>query len=116
HAGRETFGSLGIKISHPHDATERGLDVARRAAEPIVQFHVPEGRVEIITVKESDSAPAEPDAFRLAGRTVQQLGCLSNLVHLLGAFQFGRRLTLSAGFWFLCSGEESRKKQSRYAR
>jgi hypothetical protein len=116
HAGGEAFGSLGIKISHPHDATERGLNVTRRATEPVIQFHMPEGRIEIITVKQSDSAPADPDAFRLAGSTVQQLGCLSNLVHLLGAFRLGRRLTLIAGFWFLSSGERSRKKQSRYAR
>ena len=116
HAGGEAFRGLGIRISHPHDATERRLDMARRTAEPVIQLHVPEGRIEVITVKESDGAPAEPDAFRLPCRTVQQLGCLSNLVHLLSAFRLSGRLTLIAGFWFLSSGERSRKKESRYAR
>src|SRR5215470_18508386 len=119
HASGEAFGSLGIslgiRISDPYDATERRLDVARRAAEPVIQLHVPEGRIEIIAVKESDGAPAEPDALRLTGRTVQQLGRFGNLIHLLGVFRLARRLTLIAGFWFLSSGEESRKKQSRYA-
>src|SRR5215475_2919467 len=115
HARGEAVGSLGIRIADPHDATERSLDVARRAAEPVIQLHVPEGRIEIITVKESDGAPAEPDALRLTGRTVQQLGRFGNLIHLLGVFRLARRLTLIAGFWFLSSGEKSRKKESRYA-
>src|SRR6185436_921523 len=107
--------SLGIRISQPDNATERSLDVARRAAEPVVQLHMPEGRIEIIAVKKSNGAPAQPDTLRLAGRTVQQFGCLSNLVHLLGAFRFGGRLTLIAGFRFLSSGEGGRKKESRNA-
>jgi len=115
HSGGKAFG-LGVRISEPDNATERSLHLARRTTEPVIQFHMAEGRIEIIAVKESDRAPAEPDAFRLAGRTVQKLGCLSNLVHLLGAFRLSGRLTLIAGFWFLSSGERSRKKESRYAR
>ena len=115
-SGGEAFGSLGVRISEPDNATERGLDLTRRTAEPVIQLHMPERSIEIIAVKESDGAPAEPHAFGLAGRAVQQFGRLGNLVYLLGAFRLRGRLTLSAGFWFLSSGEGSRKKQSRYAR
>ena len=115
-ASGEAFGRLGIRISDPHDATERRLDLTWRAAEPVIQLHMPEGCIEIITVKESDGAPAKPNAFRLTGRTVQQLGRFGNLIHLLGVFRLARRLTLIAAFWFLSNGEKSRKKESRYAR
>lgn len=116
HAGGEAFGRLRVRISHPDNATKRSLNVARRAAKPVVQLHMPEGGVEIIAVKEPDRAPPEPDALRLAGRAVQQLGRFCNLIHLLGVFRLARRLTLIAGFWFLSSGERSQKKESRYAR
>src|SRR5262245_35603277 len=115
HPSGKAFG-LRIRIAQPDNATERSLDVARRATKPVVQLHMPEGRVEIVAVKQPDRAPAKPDALRLAGRTVQQLGRFGNLIHLLGVFRLARRLTLIAGFWFLSSGERSQKKESRYAR
>jgi hypothetical protein len=115
HSGREAFGRLRIRIADPHDATERSLDVTRRAAKSVIELHMTEGGVEIIAVQQSDGSATQPDAFWLAGRTVQQLCRFRNLVHLLGVFRLSRELTLIAAFWFLSSGEGSRKKKSRYA-
>src|SRR5437870_1264535 len=77
------LGSLGIDVSLPDDAAEGRLDVATRAAEPVVQVEMAEGSVEIVAPKQAHNPPTQPDAFREGGRTAQQLGSFGKLVGLL---------------------------------
>ena len=56
-------------------------------AEPVVKVEVAEGGVHVIPPHESDHSAAEPDAFRVAGRPVNQAAGFGELVDLaLGVF------------------------------
>ena len=63
-----------------HHAAEGRLDMSARAAEPVIQVEVAEGGVEIVLQKPMDHAAAEPDAFRIAGRTGHLLGDFGQIV------------------------------------
>jgi len=89
--------------------------MVRRAAEPVIELHVPEGCIEIVTEEEPDGSPAKPNAFGLTGGSDQRLGRLRELVNLLGAFSLGRWRALATGFGLLGRGEAGRQKQGRYA-
>src|SRR6185312_10932273 len=65
-------------------AAERGLDMAGRTAEPVVQIEVAKRRLDIVAPQQADDAAAEPDAFRIAGRSVHGLLDLGILLDLLG--------------------------------
>src|SRR5262245_44214695 len=89
-------GGLRIDVSLPHDAAEGRLDVAGRAAEPVVQVEMAEGGIEIVAPEQADHPPAEPDAFRAAGRTAQELLRLGKFVDFLwGIFAVGGGRLLS---------------------
>src|SRR5215510_6589314 len=92
HPPVEGVGGLGIDIALPDDAAEGRLDVAGRAAEPVVQVEMAEGGIEIVAPEQADHPPAEPDAFRAAGGTAQKLLGLGKFVDLLW-----RILGLAAG-------------------
>ena len=83
----------------PGKAAERRLDVPARTAETVIKIDVAEGGIEVVAVHELNHTPAEPDAFRIAGRTVDGLSCLGELVDLAlvvlcnVARAGGRRLT-----------------------
>src|SRR5262245_63172818 len=86
-----------------------------RAAEPVIQLHVPESYIEIVTEEQPDGASAEPDAFRMSGRSDQGFGGLRELVNFLRAFRFGRWRALATGLGLLSKGEVGRQKQGRCA-
>src|SRR5215467_6790661 len=115
HTRRERFGRFRVELALPYHATERGLDMVRRTAEPVIELHVPEGCIEIVTEEEPDGSSPKPDAFRLTSRSDQGLGRLRELVNLLGAFSLGRWRALATGFGLLGNGETGRQKQGRYA-
>jgi len=51
------------------DAPDRRLDMGARAAEPVVEIEIAEGGVDVIIPKAVNRFAAEPDAFRITGRT-----------------------------------------------
>lgn len=83
----EGFGDLRIDgCAETHDAAERSLDVATRAAKPLVQIEMTEGRIEIVAPHQADHAPPQPDTLRVSGRAVDGLCCFHELVSLALAF------------------------------
>jgi hypothetical protein len=72
---------LGIdQRKKPGQTTKSCLNVAARAAEPIVKIKMPECRVEVITVHQNHHPATKPDAFRVSRRTVEGLGSFNELV------------------------------------
>ena len=65
--------------------------MAAGAAEPVVEIEVAEGGIEIVEPHQADDAPAEPDAFGIAGRTVDGLGRLGEFVGLALVVPWRRR-------------------------
>jgi hypothetical protein len=47
--------------------------VPARAAEPVIKIEMTKGGVEIVAPHQADDAPAEPNTFRVSGRTVDRL-------------------------------------------
>jgi len=87
---------LGIDlVEEPHQATERRLDMAARAAEPVVEVEMAEGGIEVVAPHQDHDPAAEPDAFGVAGRAVDRLLGLNEFVGLalvvLGGIR-GRRI------------------------
>ena len=75
--------------------------MAAGAAKPVVQIEMPEGGVEIVTPHQHHDTAAKPDAFRIAGRTVDGLRRFDEFVGLALAIPGGvrgRRLTCRGGF------------------
>ena len=72
-----------------HQAAERRLDMAARAAKPVVEVEMAEGGVEIVAPHQNHDAAAEPDAFRISGRAIDGLRRLDEFVGLALAV-FGR--------------------------
>lgn len=71
-----------------HHTTEGRLDMAARAAEPVIQIKVAEGGIEVILKQPVHHPAADPDAFRVAGGAGHLLGHLRKIVNAL-AFLFG---------------------------
>ena len=71
-------GRLGIDVALADQAAERRLDMAARAAEAVVEVEMAEGGIEIVAPEQVDHAPAQPDAFRIAGRAAQGLAASAN--------------------------------------
>ena len=80
------FLGLGINVSLPDKAAERGLDMGARAAKPVVKIEMAEGRIEVVTPKQVNHTPAKPDALRIAGRAIENPCRLGNLVELFLGF------------------------------
>ena len=97
-ASVEAIGGFGIDhISVQNQAAERHLDMAARTAEAVIEVEVAKGRVQIVAPKQADDTPAEPHAFRVAGRTVQgalRFGKFIDFLRFLGAV-LGASLALS---------------------
>ena len=68
--------------AEPGQAAEGGLDMAARATEPVVEVEVAKRGVEVIQPHQADNATAEPDAFGVAGRAIDHLCRLDELVGL----------------------------------
>src|SRR4029079_4757309 len=86
-------------------AAERRLDMAAGAAEAVVEVEMAKGGIEVIPPHQPDHAPAEPNAFGIAGRAVDGLGGFRKLVSaalvlggvLGGIGRLGCRLALVGG-------------------
>ena len=63
-------------------ATEGSLDVAARAAEPVIEVEVAERGIEVVDPDQLNDAAAEPDAFRVSGGAVNGLSGFRELVDL----------------------------------
>jgi hypothetical protein len=92
-APTQAFRRLGIDGAEPHQASERRLDVATRAAKPVIKVEMAECGVEIVAPHQNHHAAAEPNAFRVSGRAVDGLRRLDEFVGLaLTVFgRIGRR-------------------------
>ncbi|HEX7952907.1 MAG TPA: hypothetical protein VF523_07555, partial [Burkholderiales bacterium] len=66
-AAVERLGDLWInRRAEPHNAAERGLNVAAGAAETFVKIKMAECCIEVVAPHQADHAPSEPDAFRIS--------------------------------------------------
>lgn len=75
HATVQGLRDLGVNRRTKADqAPERRLDMAAGATKPVIKIKMTEGRIEVITPHQSDHAAAEPNALRIAGRSVDRLG------------------------------------------
>ena len=54
--------------------------MAAGAAEAVVEVEMAEGGIEVIPPHQPHHAPAEPDAFGVAGRAADDLGCFGEFV------------------------------------
>jgi len=68
--------------AEPGQAAERRLDVAARATEAVIEIEVAEGGIEVVHPHQADHTAAEPDAFGIPGRAVEDLGGLGELGRL----------------------------------
>src|SRR5215469_7334772 len=64
----------------PRQASERRLDVAARTPKAVVEIEVAKGGIEVVKPHQANDTAAEPDAFGIAGRTVNGLGGFRELV------------------------------------
>lgn len=69
-AAAQRIGRLGVNRSEPDQTTECRLDVTTRASEAIVEIEMTEGRIQVIAPHQKNYAAAEPDAFRISRRTI----------------------------------------------
>jgi len=77
------FGYLGVDgRTESDDTTERGLNVAPRTAEPVVEVEVAKGGVEVVTPHQADDAAAKPDTFRVASGAVDRLRGFDEFIDL----------------------------------
>jgi hypothetical protein len=87
----EGLRDLGIDLTaKPRQATERCLDMPARAAKPVVKIEVTKGGIEIVEPHQSHHAAAEPDAFRVPGRAVDDLRCFGEFIRLVLIVVLGR--------------------------
>jgi hypothetical protein len=77
---------LGAKSGQ---AAESGLDMTARAAETVVEIQMAKGGIEVVAPHQAYDAPAEPDAFRVAGWAIDGLGGFSEFVGLALVFLGG---------------------------
>jgi hypothetical protein len=85
------------RVGMQYQAAESRLNMAARAAETVVEVEVPERGVEIVPPQQADHPVAEPDAFGIAGRTVERVLRLGIFVDFLALVRGGR----SRGCWLV---------------
>ena len=83
HPAVERLLGLRIDISLTDQAAEGGLDVGAGAPEAVIKVEVAESGIEVVPPEQGDHPPAEPDAFRMAGRASERARGLGDLVNLL---------------------------------
>ena len=120
HPGIETWGRFRVDtVALADDAAERCLDVRPGASKPVIKVEMAKGGVHIVPPHQTDHPPAEPDAFRVAGRAGHQTGRLGELVDLaLGVLGRicrlgGRRLVGALGVAALGDGSANAHKQGQ---
>ena len=108
--GGFAFLRLGVALlglaqrRHPDETPEGGLDMARRAAEAVIEVEVAESRVEIVAPKQADDPAPHPDAFRIACGTVNGSGSFRQFVGFLTVLP-ALRLLLLGGLLLAALGE-----------
>ena len=96
----EAIGGFGInRIGVQNQAAERHLDMATRTAKAVIEVEVAKRRVQIVAPKQADYPAAEPDAFRVAGRPVQDMLRFGEFIDFLGFFGAIFGGVFSALFW-----------------
>ena len=79
----QAFWNLVVDLSaKAGQAAEGRLHVTARAAKTVVQVEVTKSGIEVIAPHQPNDAPSEPDAFRVAGRTIDGLGGFGEFVGL----------------------------------
>jgi hypothetical protein len=87
HPGIETLGRFRVDIiALANDASESGLNVRARAAEPVVKVKVAEGGVHVVPPHQPNHPPAKPDTLRITGRAVHRPAGFGKLVDLALGF------------------------------
>ena len=82
-AAAQRVRDLGIDLAaKTGQAAERRLHMTAGTAKTIVQIEVPKRGVEIVEPHQADHAAAEPDAFRVSGRSTDGLGSFQELIGL----------------------------------
>jgi hypothetical protein len=77
------LGHLGIDLpAKTGQATKRCLDVAAGTAKSVVEVEVTKGGVEVVEPHQAYDPTAEPDAFRVSGRAVDDLRGFNEFVGL----------------------------------
>jgi hypothetical protein len=130
----QAFRRLWINVALSHNAPERGLNMLAGASKTIVQIEMAKRGVEIVAPKQSDHTAAEPDTFRVAGRTadlrrrfgefidpalrvfrgIGGLACLWRLIARL-AVRLGERIERSKDRRAKCNGEDKRGERHERA-
>ena len=83
-AAVERVRDLGVDLTaKPGQATERRLDMPAGATETVVQIEVTKGGVEIVEPHQAHDPATEPDAFRVSGGAIDDLGRFGELVGLV---------------------------------
>ena len=79
-AVRHLVIDLGCKAGQ---AAERCLNVSAGAAKPVIEIKVTKGSIEIVDPDKLHHTAAQPDAFRVSGRSVDRLRRFGELVDLV---------------------------------
>lgn len=96
--------------------------MAARATEPVVEIEVAEGGIEIVAPHQANHPPAQPDAFRVPGRSVDGLRRFNEFVGLALVILLGLRGSGLLGGLILCpqiaalrngSADADKNRQSR---
>jgi hypothetical protein len=98
-AARHLVIDLGAE---PGQAAKRRLDVTAGTAEAIVEIEMAKGGIEVVAPYQANHAAAEPNAFRVAGWSADDLGGFGHLgglalVFLVGFGRAGALLALILG-------------------
>lgn len=79
----QRFGHLRIdRCAKSGQTAEGSLDVATRAAEPVIEIEMTEGGIEVIKPHQTYDTAAEPNAFRIACGTIDGLRGFRELIGL----------------------------------
>jgi hypothetical protein len=97
HPARQAVRSFWVECAKAGEAAKGSLNVSARTAEPVIQIEMPERGVQIVAPHQSNDATAEPNAFRITGRSVDNLRRFRELVDFALIVPGGVRLGWSAG-------------------
>jgi hypothetical protein len=87
HPAIEAIGSFRIdRIGVQDQTAERRLDVSAGAAKTVVQIEMAERGIEVIAPEQTDDPAAQPNAFWIAGRSIENALGFGEFVDFLGFF------------------------------
>jgi len=77
--------------AEPGQATAGGLNMTAGTAEPVIEIEMTKGGIEVVAPHQANDPPAEPHAFRVTGRTIDDLGGFREFIGLTLAVLGGVR-------------------------